>query len=215
MCGEMTTLQESDDVCITTLKRLAEKIQAQRETVERNRTAMETAGDNLLEATAELDASDEATTKTSIDGINQDIEKYNGNYNTMMETQRKTLNQADTLLSSDKKGTAEQKNTLVNDFGRFTAVSDLKPNFLDNDASMIEIHSWIEQFESYITLGYKGNPPSKGIYMHMRPLMHVSWMQALQTKSGENLGTKTLEELMESIKIEGKLRMPVHQRRLA
>ena len=47
--------------------------------------------------------------------------------------------------------------------------------------------------------------------MHLGPLVQSSWLQSLETKDMKN---KTIEELINLIKAEGRLRMPCHQRRL-
>jgi hypothetical protein len=60
-------------------------------------------------------------------------------------------------------------------------------------------------------MGYNGNPPATGASIHLAPLMHSSWTQAIESKKLED---KPVRELTELIKEEGKLRMPVHQRRL-
>ena len=81
----------------------------------------------------------------------------------------KILNKADSILNSENKGTADRRNSMVTEYGRFSAVTDLKPTFLDKDATMIEINHWADQFNNYITMGYEGNPPDKGISMHVSP----------------------------------------------
>ena len=47
--------------------------------------------------------------------------------------------------------------------------------------------------------------------MHLGPLMHVSWLQSIDD---EGLKNKNLEQLVDLIKGERKLRMSRHQRRL-
>ena len=65
------------------------------------------------------------------------------------------------------------------EFSRFTAVSDLKPVYLDKEANLIEINQWIEQFQNYIKMGYRNNPPATGVSMHLGPLLHSSWRSKL------------------------------------
>ena len=94
---------------------------------------------------------------------------------------------------------------------RFSAVPDLKPVFLDKEATMMEVNQWTEQFQNYIRMGYRNNPPAKGVSMHLGPLVHTSWLQSLETK---DIKSKNIDEITYLIKEEGKLRMPCHQRRL-
>ena len=92
---------------------------------------------------------------------------------------------------------------------RFTAITNLK--FLEKEATMIEVNHWIKQLTNYINMGCRSNPPQIGIFMHLGPLMHHSWISALEDKDSE---TKNLELIAELIREERKLRMPHHQRRI-
>ena len=87
----------------------------------------------------------------------------------------------------------------------------MKPTFLNQDSDMVDINKLCNQFKNYLTMGYKGKPPTSGISMHLSTLMHSSWMQALTPKG---LTDKNLAELVSIIQEEGRLRTPVHQRRL-
>ena len=62
-----------------------------------------------------------------------------------------------------------------------------------------------------MNMGYRGIPPNSGISLHLSPLMHSSWMQAL-TPNG--LADKNLTQIFNIIQEEGRLRTPVHQHRL-
>ena len=64
---------------------------------------------------------------------------------------------------------------------------------------------------NYINMGYRKSPTQKGLSTHPVPLMHVSWLQSIDDKDPRN---KNLEQLVDLIKEEGKLRIPRHQRRL-
>ena len=77
---------------------------------------------------------------------------------------------------------------------------------------MIEVNQRAKQFMKYKNMVYRnGPPPQKGIVMHLGPLMQAWWLQALEDKDS---GNKNLEQLIELINEEGKLRMQRHQRRL-
>ena len=75
---------------------------------------------------------------------------------------------------------------------------------------MIVVNHWADQFMNYINMGYRNCPPQKEVSMHLGPLMHVSWLQTIDDKDPKN---KNLEQLVDLIKEDGKLRMPRHQRR--
>ena len=77
------------------------------------------------------------------------------------------------------------------------AIPDLKPVYIEKEATMIEVNLWANQFMNYIHIGYRnGPPPQKGIAMHLRPLMHASYPQALEDKDPDD---KNLEQLIELI----------------
>ena len=76
---------------------------------------------------------------------------------------------------------------------------------------MIEVITWIRLITHYIKTGYRHNPPKKGVYMHLSPLLHQIWNSALDSKNPED---KSLEELTELVRDEAKLSMPKHQMRM-
>ena len=78
---------------------------------------------------------------------------------------------------------------------RFPAIPNLKPVFLEKEATMIEVIQWTDQLMNYINMGYRTNPPQRGINMHLGPLMHVSWTEALQDKDPKNKNLELLVEL--------------------
>ena len=94
---------------------------------------------------------------------------------------------------------------------RFTPITDLKPKLLEKEASMVEVYHWIKQLSNSINMGYRSSPPQTDIFIHLGPLMHDSWISALEDKDSE---TKNLELIAELIPEKGKLRMPRHQRRI-
>ena len=94
----------------------------------------------------------------------------------------------------------------------FTSYPDLKPKYLEKEANLIEVNTWIYQVTRYIKVCNKHSPPKKGVYMPLSPLLHQIWISALDSK---NLEDKSLEELTELVRDEAKLRMPKHQRRMS
>ena len=87
---------------------------------------------------------------------------------------------------SPKAKTSSPDGSTTTEFGRFTAVADLKPGYLDNEANLIEINQWIEQFQNYVRMGYHKHPPATGVSMHLDPLLHYSWLQSLENKDIKN-----------------------------
>ena len=198
-----------------TAKKIAEDISKSRGSIETNLENLENTPAILTEVISGMKA--EETQEKDLDKmaekVSDDIEEYFLKYEALKTEYTKTLEEADRLVSPVKPPVTTQSRepSSTNGYERFTAYSDLKPTYLNQDSTMIEINQWCSQLNNYLNMGYRGNPPTTGISMHLAPLMHSSWIQALESK---NLEEKTLGELTAIIKEEGKLRMPVHQRRL-
>ena len=209
-CEELT--RKLEDIPERTKIRLAEEILDNREKVEKNLVGMEEVGETLTEVIATLDPTEaEEELEKMISKVDEDIDTYAKKYEMLKKTYDKILETVDALLTPQKTTLLPQNRAANSEFERFSAVPDLKPVFLDKEATMIEVNQWCEQFFNYIMMGYRNSPPKRGVSMHLGPLVQSSWLQSLETKDMKN---KTLQELMELIKEEGKLRMPCHQRRL-
>ena len=110
--------------------------------------------------------------------VNLEIKEYSDKTDDLMETHAEPLELADTILASPKTTT----NTINNEtnptkgFERFIAQTDLRPTFLNQDTTMVELNQWCIQLSNYINTGYRGSPPEKWIFMHLPPLMHPSWV---------------------------------------
>ena len=61
-------------------------------------------------------------------------------------------------------GLRENQTFQSSDFGRFAAIPDLKPVFLEKEAARIEVNQWAERFMHYINMGYRNFPPQKGVW---------------------------------------------------
>ena len=51
---------------------------------------------------------------------------------------------------------------------QFAAIPDLKPGFLEKEATIIEVIQWTKELINYINMGYRNSPPQTGINMHLR-----------------------------------------------
>ena len=69
---------------------------------------------------------------------------------------------------------------------KFTSYPDLKPKYLEKEANLIELNTWISQVTDCIKAGYKHSPSKKGVYMHLSPLLHQIGISALDTKNPED-----------------------------
>ena len=220
LCIELSGILEKKadpDFQERTALRIAEEINSKKVLIREKLDHMEATGVLLIEAISSVE--DAATAKQAdetIKKIEEDMDDYFTKYENLRKKHANTLEEV-YKLSSPKKPPSKRSSQQLsetdnpNSYDRFTPQSDLKPTFLDQDSTMIEINHWCSQLTNYLKMGYRGNLPKKGISLHLAPLMHASWIQALDAKKLEEL---PLEEITEIIKEEGKLRMPVHQRRL-
>ena len=94
---------------------------------------------------------------------------------------------------------------------RLTSFSDSKPKYLEKEANLIEVNNWLKQIKHYIKADYRNNPPARGVYMYLSPLLHKSWSLVLECRDRDE---KSLEEPSELVRDEAKLEMLHHQRRM-
>ena len=87
----------------------------------------------------------------------------------------------------------------------------IRPNYLNEDANLVDIKSWIIEFKHYINAGYHEDVLKKGHYIQMRPILDRSWAIALYSQDANE---NDLETLCNMLLDEGKSRMPRHQRQM-
>ena len=135
-CGEFSLLRP--DIPELTKHRLASEIQESRKKVEKNLTQMEETGEVLMSLIAELDQKDASEDpETMISKVNEDIELYMEKYEIVKRDNVGTLESVDSLLKpteNSKKTVTSPDGSASVEYGRFTAVADLKPVFLDKEA---------------------------------------------------------------------------------
>ena len=202
------------DVPDRTKHKLAEEILESRKKVEKNLAQLEEVNKVLMDLIAKLDQKEAAADPESmIKHVNEDIKLYMEKFDVVKRENAAILESVDSLLkpTESKKSVTSSDGTVGVEYGRFTAVADLKPVFLDKDATMIEVNEWIKQFQNYIRMGYRNSPPVKGVAMHLGPILHTSWLQSLEKQDIKN---KSLNEITNLIQEEDKLRMPRHQHRI-
>ena len=115
--------------------------------------------------------------ETMISKVNKDIDLYMEKFEIVKRENVGTLKSVDSLLKpteNTKKTVTSTDGALSVEYGRFTAVADLKPLFVDKEATMVEVNQRTGQFQNYIRMGYRNNPPAKGVSMHLGPLLHTA-----------------------------------------
>ena len=86
--------------------------------------------------------------------VSEDIEEYNLNYDDLQTMNAVTLEGADKLLH--QKPTPATRREPSGNPTRFNSYPDLKPTFLNQDSTMIEINQWGNQLVNYLNMGYNG-----------------------------------------------------------
>ena len=131
--NELLLLRE--DAPELTRQRLASEIQESRKKAEKHLAQMEGTGEVLMRLIAEMDPA-EATEdpETTISKVNDDISIYMDKFEVFKIDNAKTLEKVDDLMKpkeSSKAKTNSPDGSTTTEFGRFTAVADLKPVYLD------------------------------------------------------------------------------------
>ena len=204
-----------------TARKKAQDIKNIRTVIESKQDDLTTRGDILMEVIAEMDPEDTILKdlEKMVELVQTDMVQYTTKYVELQEKHANTLETAEILLEPEKPEITIQNPTPIpqnetnrtTNYQRFMSCPDLKPTYLNQDASMIEINQWGNQLINYLNMGYNRNLPETGVSVHLGPLMHSSWIQALES---QKLEEKTLTEIVEIVKNEGRMRMPVHQRRI-
>ena len=198
-----------------TAKITSESIQKYRIQAESALTKMDRGAEALIDVILLL--SDADTTEgvdVMTERVSTDISSYYDKYGELNSRYANVLRMANDMnyQTANQKSTSKPAGPIeTTDYVRFQSCPELKPTFLNQDSDMVDINVFCKQFRDYMNMGYKGKPPTTGISMHLSPFVHSSWMQALQSNKMEE---RDLEEIVSLIQEEGKLRTPVHQRRL-
>ena len=139
----------------------------------------------------------------SIEKLDDDIENYLERYDKILDDNDDTLTTATErsiqAITSTVPITVEQP---TQSYDKFTCYTDLKPKYLEKESNLLEVKTWTRQAGQYITADYKSSPPKKGIFRYMSPLLHQTWISALECKDPDN---RNLEELLKAIEEEAKL----------
>jgi hypothetical protein len=217
LCSTLEELMQrpTEQIPTKTARKKAQDINNIRSLIESKQDELTTKGDSLMEVIAGMNP--EETTLKNLDAmveqVQEDMVQYTTKYDQLQVKHAVTLEIAETLLEPEKPEIVTQPTepNRTTNYTRFMSYPELKPTYLNQDSSMVDINQWCSQLENYLNMGYSRNPPETGVSVHLGPLMHSSWIQAFES---QNLGEKSLAEIIEIVKKEGRMRMPVHQRRI-
>ena len=156
-----------------TAKKTAENIRKSMEIVEENLGNLEITGNVLTDIISGMNPEDTEKKELTemLEMATQDIDAYTDKYDSLKKKHTKTLEEADKLTTPEKPQATNLSRELITNNGleRFIEYSDLKPTYLNQDSSMIEINQWCNQLKNYLNMGYRGNPPTSGIWIHTLP----------------------------------------------
>ena len=119
---------------------------------------------------------------------------------------KELLTRAEELLAPQVESTAQPIPTAGTGAEMFKPQSNLKPSFLDKQASHLEVQKFCQGADVYIKTGFRDTPP-QGIWPYLRPLMHITWSNALELSGVKE---KFLAETLDMLLAESQLRNPVH-----
>jgi hypothetical protein len=216
---EKYLVRPTEEIRAKTARKKAQDINNIKIVIEERQDDLTLKGDNLMEVIAEMKPEETILNdlEKMVQQVQTELEQYTTMYEQLQNKHADTLEKVEILLDPVKPESATpqpephpEPNRATN-CNRFKSCPELKPTFLNQDSSMIDINQWCSQLVNYLNMSYSRNPPEKGVSMHLGPLMHSSWIQALES---QKLEEKTLTEIIEIVKKEGCMRMPVHQRRI-
>ena len=107
-------------------------------------------------------------------------------------------------------GATAEKAAASADSDIFRPHQNLKPIYLEKNATHVEVTTFCEMVDSYIRTGYRGEPP-QDVWYFIKPNMHSVWYTALEQNGVKDEG---LEQTLKMIMEESSLRNPIHNRRI-
>ena len=144
--------------------------------------------------------------------LGEALEQYWMKFEAVRTKNKITLMEVEVAMRSVPGPQAVSTPRAESDFVRFNPAADTRPAFLERESSMMETLGWIEQASYYIRSGFKNKPPTSGSLEHLRALVNPTWLQAIEAEGAK---TKSLEEIMELIRLESDSRDPLHGRRMS
>jgi hypothetical protein len=212
---EKLMVRPKEEIRTKTARKKAQDINNIKIVIEERQDDLTLKGDNLMEVIAEMKPEETILKdlEKMVEQVQTELEQYTTMYEQLQNKHADTLEKVETLLEPEKPERAipQPEPNRTTNCNRFMSCPELKPTFLNQDSSMIDINQWCSQLVNYLNMSYSRNPPETGVSVHLGPLMHSSWIQAFDS---QNLEEKTLTEIIELVKKEGRMRMPVHQRRI-
>ena len=104
------------------------------------------------------------TPEAAMSKIEEDVEAYVGKHKKALEDNENIISDAmeksSQIITTSVTSVAVEQNAHPKD--KFQSIADLMPKYLEKDANLLEVRSWIQQTKNYIEAGYKDSPPKRG-----------------------------------------------------
>ena len=65
---------------------------------------------------------------------------------------------------------------------QFKPQQNLEPIHLEQGVSHLEVTKFVEAMKTYITMGFRGAIPAKGVWVYIAPFLASSWWASLNQK---------------------------------
>ena len=208
---------DQKDTHITTMKRIGAEVC---ENVELTRAKVKTLrqlGDQLIDTVTELDDTmfENTDQTTMISTIETEVEKFEQNFQEIMDQQEETILKAESAASGPQvlqRIQIQPEHGAAGDtWNSFKPQGNLKPPYLEKNCNHLESVHFCALFEIYIRDGYRGRIPENTVWMQLQPLINRVWFESLLH---HHIKEKNLKEVIELILAESAGRNPLHQRRI-
>ena len=131
-----------------------------------------------------------STPEAAMSKVDEDVETYINRYKKAFEDNENIISDAmeksTQMITSSVTSVVTEQNCNSHPKDKFQSIADLRPKYLEKDANLLEVRSWIQQTKNCIEASYKESPPNKGIYKYMMPLLHHAWISSLQCIDPDN-----------------------------
>ena len=144
--------------------------------------------------------------------VNSELEVYEVKLDEFMRKNDEVILLAETKSNEEGVTTIQKVATDKNEWRAFKQNINLKPHFLEKESTHLDAKNFCEMFKNYILDGFQGDPKGSAIYIHLQPLLEITWWTSIVHR-GVTEG-KNLEEILQILMEESDARNPLHSRRI-
>ena len=97
---------------------------------------------------------------------------------------------------------------VADQWSHFKPQQNLAPTHLDQGVTHMEVSQFVESMIIYITVGFRGVVPTKGVWMYIAPFLASSWWASIKSRGVQD---KSLEEILQAIMGKSAVLCPVQR----